>query len=405
MKVDGSEFRSEDEFFEECTASKKDKKLNIENVLARIYPVGTLRVLAENLGFPLEKFTKKTKSTSEYANYALAKELSRKHSIESIAEELIDLEHDINFSFISYFTFPDIVSLKSKKVLVAHLEEEGYRFKNDKCIVNNGVLNPHGRYPKLESIKRGSTENIVSLIYSCSRILFIPKYKTNSFEDSFLCRIPIVVNFLFDRQLIEVSMPYYYEHFAKKVSATGDYPQRLQEIFEIMNKKLVNLLSSSLGGVDYSNFTLYLESKCGGVDMGWQIEPQDSASFNAKQNVVPLKEIFEDFEITLNRECKALGVDSPFGNIKLYHVFRAIKEEGHTLQLNLKIPLGKKGKKVKFFLIYGEKNSSYPPIIRISDCSKEIMENLRLEMWKSIQVAKIPNPYSLTTLLMNKTEK
>lgn len=404
MEMEGHLFGSEDEFFEQCSSSKYERNLNIEKVLSKIYPISILDRLAESLGYPLAEFKKKNKEKGVKSTYSLARDISKKYERKIIAEKILDIEYEAYFPFITYFSFHDKEHLSSSSTFVNLLINKGYKFEDDKCVVKNGILNPNGRYPKLESIKKHHGENIVSLVYSCTRMLFSPDAQSKSFTDTFLCRLPIIVRFIFDRELIEISIPYYYEHHAAKLKETGDYPQRLQELFQIMNTQLINLLSSTLGGIDYSNFSLHLEFKCGGVDMGWQIEPQDSASFNAKQNVVPLKEIFEEFESSLNKECMAMGVKNPLNEFNLYTIFRAIKEQGHTLQLNLNVPFGKKGKIVSFFLIYGAKNTSYPPVIRISSCDKNIIEKLRLEVWKSIQIEKNKNPYSLTSLLNNSRE-
>ncbi|MCW5213682.1 hypothetical protein VU04_12365, partial [Desulfobulbus sp. TB] len=53
----------------------------------------------------------------------------------------------------------------------------------------------------------------------------------------------------------------------------------------------------------------------------------------------------------------------------------------------------------KFFLIYGSKDSNYPPIIRIEKYNSFIIEKLRFEVWKSLQIKKQDNPYSLNALL------
>jgi hypothetical protein len=131
--------------------------------------------------------------------------------------------------------------------------------------------------------------------------------------------------------------------------------------------------------------------------MGWQIEPQESASFDLKQNVVPLKKIFESFSDTLKIECDVYGIENPLEKIQLYKIFRALKEQGYTCQMVQSVPFGARGGKILISLLNGNRNST-PSIFLLSDRNYSIINKLRMEVWKS-QLVKVPNPYIIDNLL------
>lgn len=395
--IEGLEYSSDDNYFSICNSEIDGDKINISKNLSKIYQIHTLRNVAERLGFNLNEFDKNNKNNNAKKSYILSERLSELYDKKTLYEKLIIEESSSYFPFITYFTFPEVECLKSMMELKEYLKFNKFEITSEYNIVKYGFSDIISRYPEIEYIK--CSDKSVSIVYSCTKLLFDPYHTSQSYKETFVCRFPIMVNFLFERRLIEISMPYFYEHFARKLDSTMEYPQRFQQMFETMNIRLVNLLKKPLGQFNFENFSLHIEEKCNGIDMGWQIEPQDLATFDAKQSVVPLKEIFDSFEKTLSKECEAMSLNNPFNGLSLYKIFRAIKEEGHTLRLILSAPFGKKGRYVDIMIIFGNKDTSYPPFLRLSVYEHNIIEKIRFEVWKSLQLPKITNQYSLYSLL------
>ena len=112
-------------------------------------------------------------------NYSLAKKLDARYR-SRISQYLREVEYDLSFPLITYFSFSDLYHLKSRTDFLNFLVGLGYSFNKGECVVTDGIKKPHGRFPKIESIKDDSGDNIVSIIYSCTRTLFNPDTKSKS---------------------------------------------------------------------------------------------------------------------------------------------------------------------------------------------------------------------------------
>ncbi|MCP3941689.1 MAG: hypothetical protein GY710_09445 [Desulfobacteraceae bacterium] len=399
--MEGSDCNTQEQFLFECKARDKLKNLNIAKVLGRIYNIAELRNVAEVTG--VSNVQKKIEGLGVNKRYSLAEIISKQSSPKRIGETLSKIDHDFYFPFVSYLGFPNSRIFQSPKSLLSKLKEKNISLENSYTQIFNGLTEPASRSLKIESVKYYETENIVSILASCTRVIISPNSKSTAYENCFVCRIPTIIKFLFDRQLVELSLPYFYEPLAGAMKVEGSHPARFQEIFNQLISRISNMTNESLCGINFDNVVLHLESNCGATDMGWQIEPQESASFDLKQNVIPLKQIFESFTDTLKVECDAYGIKNPLEKVQLYEIFRALKEQGYTYQMVQRVPLGDRGGKVLISLLNGDRNST-PPIFHLSDRGYSIIQKIRMEVWKSQQV-KINNPYTISNLLPKSTAK
>jgi len=202
MKTEGHYYQTDSEFFNACSTSSTDRELSVKKILCRVYQIGQLRTLASNLAFSIVNFEKSNKEAGVKKTYALASLLSKNIPKKSLAEGLQDLEHSLYFPIVSYFKLPNAEEVKSSKEYINFLQHNGFKLNSGNCFLFNGIITPEGRYPKLEVIKKIPGENIVSMIFSCNRVQFSPINKSFSYENSFLCRIPIVVRFMFYYNII-----------------------------------------------------------------------------------------------------------------------------------------------------------------------------------------------------------
>lgn len=396
--MEGSKFQSPFEFFEHCSNSEKIQKLNPSKTLGRVYNITKIKDIADSLS--LAGSLKNIKGSGVPVTYKAARALSKAANTKLLGDQLSKKDHEFHFPLLSYFKFTDDPIFKSPNNLIQKLSSSGVKLIDDFHQMFNGLYNPSTRKLSLESVRFFKEDRILSLLYSCTRILMSPESDSKAHSNCFLARIPVVVRFIFDRQLIEISFPLFYEPLANIMKVEGKYPTRFQQIFEQINVKLVNLLGTPLGGVNFDKIPLHLEVNCGAEDMGWQIEPQVAASFDLKQNVVPLKQIFDSFIHNLELECKSLRKTNPLNNINLYSIFRALKEQGYTLQMIQSVPFKQRGARTKVSLINGERNSGMPPFLFVPESRADILKNLRMEVWNS-QIVKVENPYSIVALLPN----
>lgn len=394
--MEGSDFNTQDQFLFACQARDQLKKLNIAKVLGRTYNIAELRQLAEATG--VSNVGKKIKGLGVNKTYSLAEIISKQSSPKIIGQTLSKIDHDFYFPFVSYLNFPNSKKIfESPKSLLNKLKEGNISLENGYTQLFNGLTEPASRSLKIESVKHYKTEKIVSILASCTRVIISPNSKSTAYDNCFVCRIPTIIKFLFDRQLVELSLPYFYEPLAGAMRVEGGHPARFQEICNQLISRISSVTGESLGAINFDNVVLHLESNCGATDMGWQIEPQESASFDLKQNVIPLKQIFESFTDTLKVECDAYGIKNPLEKVQLYEIFRALKEQGYTCQMVQSVPLGSRGGKVLISLLNGDRNST-PPIFHLSDRGYNTIQKLRMEVWKS-QKVKIENPYVISNLL------
>lgn len=392
--MEGNDFRNDLEFITACFDPKKFKPLNISNVLARVYSLKELRHLGSKLSIRDE--IKNNTEQGRNVTYSYAAHMAKHISAKEIGDTLSSEEHSFNFAFVSYLSLPK-KKIKSASHLLGILRENGYNLESSFIQIFNGITHPAGRVPRVESIKYEKTESAITILTSCTRVLMSPNSNSTAYENCFLCRIPALIKFIFERELIELTFPYFYEPLSGFMRVTGERPARFQELCGELINIVFNLTGEKFSIIDFEKFILHLELNCNAEDMGWQFEPQESASFDLKQNVIPLKKIFDSFNKNLDLECKALGKNNPLENVDLYHYFRALKEQGYTCQMVQSAPLGPRGGKVLLSLMNGERDS-FPPILFLSDRSGSIYNNLQQEIQKSQEIL-ISNPYKISNLL------
>ena len=318
-----------------------------------------------------------------------------------IGEALSFLDHEFHFPWLTYFRFPNSDLYSSLDTFLEFLKVRDIWHSGKFRYCFNGFTEPRGRACELESVRVFEEDSVVSFLFSCTRVLVVPDGQPGSFEYLFLTRIPVVVRFLFEHELVEMAMPTFSEPL--RVSDFDNaVPGRYQAISSSVRSQLVNLLPDGLGPVNFAKFTLYLEVCLDAVDMGWRIEPQDEASFDLRQRLVPLKRILDSFSESLNRELKRRNLDSPILDMDLYKVFRSLKERSYTYHLVLEVPIGRRGGKYLISTLYGPPNSGSDPFLWIPGNGAPVISLIHDAISES-QTARINNPYNIDLLFANRS--
>jgi hypothetical protein len=253
----------------------------------------------------------------------------------------------------------------------------------------------------LESVIANKDEQYISLLFSCSRVLVLPRKAMTDYEDLFLSRIPVLVRVFFDSGLVEFSMPTYSEPIAGEFGYEYQAPKRYQQAFESAYKVLKSITDAPLTNIRYSELPKWFEQEYSAVDMGWKIVPRDDADFDLTQNYIPLKDIIDGFMSSLDTKCTSMGRAHKLEGIDLYHVFRSLQNESHTHTMVQRIPFGSRKGALVLTVFFGSKEADYYPIILLdSSPSVSMLDNLR-DAITELRSAIIEDTYSISSLLID----
>ncbi len=389
----GADYDSLDEFKDACLHDRKP--LSSTELLGKIYSADQLRYFAENWDIDITNNDEETKHYGVKNRYDIAEKISSNLTSEDIGKNLSYLDHDLNFPILAYVKFPSSEHYSSIGDFVKWLINKRYDLNNNYLNLFNGINQPSGRNCELESININRDDNIVSLLFNCTRVLVKPEGNQANFEDYFLARIPVIVRVLFEHSLIEISMPTFSEPWA--LFSNSNIPTRYQFIVDSALTEYLNIVPFSFNSLNFKNFTLFLEKEFNAIDMGWKIEPQHEAAFDLTQGVISLRDILNNFSTSFKEECKSRGKDHPLSKIDLYQIFRALKEQSYTYSLVLQTPIGDRGGHFKVSVLNGLPNTHYLPIIIIPKNRKSVINCIRHSVNKS-QTEKIDNPYVLDAI-------
>ncbi|MFX1485029.1 MAG: hypothetical protein ACFFCP_17765 [Promethearchaeota archaeon] len=393
----GKNYASLEDFKRACEHDRVE--LDSRSVLSKIYSIDQLRHIAKWLQVDIQHAIAK-ESRGINRRYDVANAIADARNTEQIGQCLSHIDHRFYFPVLTYLRISDIEQSPSPQALLTYLR----RVKN-KALSNsdfepygNGMIRPPGRYCQLESVHiPNSTDSIISLLFSCTRVLIIPGGQPGSFEHFFLTRIPVIVRILYRYGLVEVTMPI----FSEPACIPSDSSHRLPDKYQVINlstrSALVNIVPYQLRPVNFPQVTLYLETCVGAVDMGWRIEPLREAEFDLTQGTIPLKKILTSFSESLRDECSKQGLVHPLTEIDIYQVFRALKEQSYTYSFVLDAPLGHREENILLQTFYGPPNSGYDPVLLIPKFAS-IVEKVR-EVIQQSQIVNITNPYNLKSLL------
>jgi hypothetical protein len=389
--VIGRDYDTFDDFID--AYKNRQGPLDVASVLGKIYSIEQLRLLAETHGIGREKLSATPEGDNHRGisqRYDCARAIAGLLGVDQVSDLLSLRDHELYFPAITYFRLTDSGHQSCEQVFGGL--RNGHRIDNDFTAVFRGLLELPGPICKLESIRVNAQDDILSLLFSCNRILLAPDGIQGDYRDYFVCRVPVLVRFLFLNRLLEISMPFFSEVFGDGADAA--IPQRYQVI--VMG--VLRLLSDSIpvfAAVDFTKVTLWLETKMAATDMGWRIDPVGTgAEFDFTQGVFPLQRILTKLSSGLEHECKQRGIDYPLAGIDLYSVFRALKEQSYTETLVLHTPLGGHGGGVKSQTLYGPPNTGRPPIMMLQRNNKRISGKLREAVALS-QTEDVQNPYDL----------
>ncbi len=407
----GSDYDSFQEFRRACAARNERTELHTAYTLGKAYSAAHLRYIAE-------EYCDITEDMIKDASDARATQgLSRRYGVSDLIAGMIPAselgrilcraDHDLHFPVLSYFVLPDQAPCRSLQEFLRStrtaysntmnfLQDTRNLLREFSCQFN-GLLRPPGRGGELESILTCPDTDMISLLYSNTRILVAPNGEQGDYNSYFLARIPILVRLLFRYRLIEVSMPTFAEPTGATPS-TEKIPERYQKIVRQIRANLQDLLPIALQGIDFGRVTLYLEINLQAQDMGWRIAPQSTADFDLKQRLIPLKTIFDDFQESLDQVCSRREMQSPLAGVNLYKIFRALKEQSYTYAFELNAPIGSRGGSFRISTLYGPPDSAYDPIFWIPKNNDSVAESLHQAIDAS-RHQHLTNPYDLDSLL------
>ena len=396
----GSDYKTIEKFIEAC--KKPETELAAGLVLGKVYSVDSIKKIAHKLSPAIAKEIDSDRRGIA-KRYEMAEQLADESDTDDIGAALSVLDHDFYENYLSYVKMRDIPAFESLKKFIQHLKTKKITVKNGYKCFFNGLKKPPGRRCKLESIKTNDDSNEISFVFSCTRVLMKPEATLHTHSNMFLGRVPIVVRLLFDYRLVEFSIPFYSDPIANQfVGWDNVIPGRFQQMVNNALQKL-SKLDLKFAAVNFSQLSLYLETKKDAEDMGWKINPLDEAAFDLKQNVLPLKQIFDSFTKSLKEELKHRDINQhPLADSNLYEVFRALKEKSYTYAQVLKVHYSTRGSHL-LTIIYGHKTTEFLPLIFISKKNSTIIKNLRESIVESGK-EKIENPYDFKTIITT-TEK
>jgi len=392
----GRDYDSLDDFKEACKRPRGS--LDPLSVLSRVYCIDHLRMIAEFLQIGDPEIPSSSAGLSR--RYALAEAIAGASDAEAIGAVLSRADHDFYFPVLTYFCISEGEQYASVPSLLSYLDRQhDISASEQHQAFFNGLTRPPPRSCLLESIYvRDMIGDTVSLVFSCSRCLRVPRGSQDTYEDLFLARIPVIVRVLLRHRLVEVSMPTFCEPSSFTEGTSPLIPYRYQNVFWSARAQLASILPFKLRPIYFSDLALYLETREGARDMGWMIEPQDQAELDLKQGLIPLKDIFDDFSDKLRQEAARRGRSHPLAGIDLYILFRALKEESYTSLCVLDAPLGPRGGSVLMQTLYGRPDTERDPILLVQNYREDVADRLRHAVDQSQTADDLENPYNLDAL-------
>ena len=391
----GEDYSSYDEFMAAC--ERPEEPLNPGHTLAKVYTINQVKDIADKQGFNTHDILEDIDGRGRRRTFNLAYEFVDRINADSLGELLSNTDHDMFFPLLSYAALPSTNPYDSFNNFINYLSTKNIIFDSDFVFTNNGIIRPHGRNCKLESVFASSENESVSILYSCTRILIQPDKPQGDYSNWFLARIPVLLRIIFDHRIAEFSLP----RFSEPTSPEGwsnKIPLRYQIAIDSAANEFLQLIGYQFDPINHNKLTLFLEERFNAQDLGWKIAPLETAEFNLEQNVIPLKRILEQFSESLNNEIKRRNLNHPLSKVDLYKLFRALKEKSYTFSLVLLVPLGVRGGSIKMTVLYGNQDSHYLPVIVLSHNDENVVNSLRRTIVES-QQEELNNPYDLGALL------
>ena len=391
----GSNFDSFESFKIACL--ELNQSLDPAYVLAKVYLIHQLREIVRTAGIRISEIEDHERE-GVGRRYELSANIAEAIEPKRLGEIISRFDHNCYFHYLSYAKMTDSGEYSSKESFISNLNNRDFNVENNYEQFFNGIVNPVGRRCNLESVYIPENEDIISLVYSCTRVLTIPDGSSPfDFKNMFLSRVPLLVRFYFEHRLIEFSVPSY----AETIAGEFDYDNRIPFRFQLMINSVINHLQDQLGltlwSVNYDKFLLFIETIPGVEDMGWKILPNDAATFDLKQGAIPLKTILDTFSMGLKKEIERRGITHALAEINLYELFRSIKEQSYTQTMVLKVPYGTRGGKFLITVINGDPNSRYLPVVTVSKNNVNLSAMLA-ESIRNSQESEIPNPYNFDSI-------
>jgi hypothetical protein len=397
----GKDYATFDDFIEACR--ERGSSLYARGVLGKIYSIEQLKSLADYCHLNRAQVLEAAETDQENGHgqprrgisrrYVFAEGITELCALDEIGAALARQDHEYYFSALTYLHLPEMTRSSIDQILDRLRTDYDMGDSNFKALFN-GLTDPPGVSCDLESILIRNDENMISLLFSCSRILLLPDGRHGSFGDFFLARVPILVRLMFSHGLVEMSMPTFSDVAGLGPGWSNTTPERYQTIVTTLLAQLRSMISVELIAVKFKKVTLFLETQLEATDMGWRIEPQPEATFDFTQGALPLRRILEALSNSLNDECRRRGLPLPLDGKNLYNVFRALKEQSYTYSLLLQGPLGRSGGSVRSSTLYGKPNTGYLPIMLLEKNDSFISDKLREAVRRS-QIEEIENPYDL----------
>lgn len=391
----GEDYDSLESFVFACRSNRTE--LDVALGLGKLYHVNELRELAEEIDVDISDAT----GRGQAKRYSTAEIVAESMTAEEVGNQLSVFDHELRFPILTYYKIPpdNVYSgynrfLRRLQRNGINLDEQGFWQKY------NGVTEPPPHNCTLESVKSNDSEEIVSLLFSCTRALVNPMEAYSDYSNLFLARVPVLIRVLFEFGLVEFSIPSFAEPIAQNFGYEFQSPKRYQQAFQIAYRVLQDLTGCSLTQIRYSELPSWFEQEYNAEDMGWVIIPRDEADFDLTQNVVPLKDIINGFVETLDQQCIAMGKTHKLQGVDLYHVFRSLQRESHTHTMLQRVPFGQRGGGLTLTVYYGKRDAEFYPVILLSNLPSETMlENLR-DAISELSDAEIEDRYEISSLFV-----
>lgn len=391
----GEDYESLDSFVHACRFKRTE--LDIALGLGKMYHVKELRELAEESDVDISDAT----GRGQAKRYSTAKLIAESMTAEEVGNQLSVFDHELRFPILTYYKMPSdyvysgynrfVIKLQRKGI---SLDEHGFWQKY------NGVTEPPPHNCTLESVKANNSEEIVSLLFSCTRVLVNPMDAYSDYSNLFLARVPVLIRVLFEFGLVEFSVPSFAEPIAQNFGYEIQSPKRYQQAFQIAYRVLQDLADCPLTQIRYSELPSWFEQAYNAEDMGWVIIPRHEADFDLTQNVVPLKDIIDGFVESLDQQCKAMEKTHKLQGVDLYHVFRSLQRESHTHTMLQRVPFGQRGGGLTLTVYYGKRDAEYYPVILLSNLPSEIMFGNLRDAISELSDAEIEERYEISSLFV-----
>ncbi len=376
-------------------------RLDEQEVIGRIYTVEQTKTIARHAGRAAQSAVDSVTGVQGINScYERAEKLVNAcaGNREGLGRAVLIAEHEHVFTLLSYWGIPTTWGTNAEEFWASFSEQQ--KITTPMHHFAKPFLKPGNLKPRLESARFDGSR--VTLVFGQLRVMRKTHAKTNDVPDLFVARVPVLVSFLFDLGIVEISMPPFAE--PPMPYHTLGFPQlfpgRVFKAIEMCRNALrtESYIQSPLVRLLRENLMVYLETEKKGEDLGWDVErlTGKKGKFNTTQRI-PLKDILSDFTTDLATKCRLGGYVNPLEDKDLYQIFRTLKSESHTMSMNMGVRLGTRSGRVELTAFFGKDADGQIPLYQmLSRLTTGAREELRSAVAESRARKDLKDPYSMT---------